>query len=148
MAVFTIAPGQGAETHAFGYATEESAACAETTGWMLASVSKLFTAHLLLHELHHAGISLDADVRPYLVDDLRLQHPDFPSNSEEFRPTFSHVMAHVASLGDTSEEDEDQLLDKSYSYDAEFFIWVDAMSANRQAVPTPGAVAQVVDCIL
>jgi len=58
---------------------------------MLASVSKLFVATAIMQLEENELMNLDTDVNSYLLNNLTIQHPEYPDDSVTVRMLLNHT---------------------------------------------------------
>lgn len=105
MSTLIVKGGEIVWLESYGWADiQNSIPVADSTVFMLASVSKVFTGTALMH-LHESGqLDLDADINDYLPFDIHV--PNFESESITARM----LMTHTASIADN-----DLVMDTYYS---------------------------------
>lgn len=100
MAVAVLVDGELAWTQGYGWADiENRVPVTPDTLFLIASISKLFTATSVMRLHDKRGLDLDQDVSLYLPFEVR--HPAFPNQPITLR----HLMTHTSSISDRGTRD-------------------------------------------
>lgn len=95
MATLIVKDGEIVWLNSYGFAdVGGNIPVSDSTVFMLASISKLFTGTALMHLYENGLIDLDGDINNYLAFDIEV--PGFEADSITFR----HLMTHTASIAD------------------------------------------------
>ena len=92
LAACAVKNGQIYWTGSYGYANiEENIEVTDSTLFLLASVSKPFTATALMQLWEQGLFNLDDNINDYLAPELQVQNPLFPDDAITFRMLLTHT---------------------------------------------------------